>query len=102
MAPRNVKCSVCVASEGVRQGKAQVHCRAEHQKPVQEQEGAVECLMCGCWLRSRGGLAVHRCARQEQGGQTFRSTLEDQTTESLAVRSPVRETIQMRGASMQA
>ena len=27
---------------------------------------------------------MHRCARQEDGGQTFRSTLEDQTTESLA------------------
>ena len=35
------------------------------------------------------------------GEQTFRSTLEDQTTESLAVRSPVRETTRMRGASMQ-
>ena len=42
------------------------------------------------------------CARQEERGQTFRSTLEDQTTQSLAVRSPVRETTQMRGASMQA
>ena len=44
---------------------------------------------------------MHRCARQEDEGQTFRSTLEDQTTESLAVRSPVRETTRMRGASMQ-
>ena len=48
-----------------------------------------------------GGLAVHRYARQEDGGQTFRSPLEDQTTESLAVRSPVRETTWMRGACMQ-
>ena len=76
-----------------------MHCRA--QKPGQEQEGAVECLMCGYWLWSKGGLAVHRCARPEDGGQTFTSTLEDLTTESLAVRSPVRETTRMRGASMQ-
>ena len=74
---------------------------AERQKPVQEQGGAGEGLMCGRWLRSRGGLAVHQCARQEEWEQTFRSTLEDQTTESLAVRSPVRETARMRGASMQ-
>ena len=52
-------------------------------------------------VAGRGGLAVHQCARQEEWGQTFRSTLEDQTTESLAVRSPVRETTRMRGASMQ-
>ena len=45
---------------------------------------------------------MHRCARLEEGGHTFRSTMEDQTTESQAVRSPVRETTRMRGAFMQA
>ena len=40
---------------------------AGHQKPVQEQEGVVECLMRGRWLRSRRGLAVHQCARHERG-----------------------------------
>ena len=117
MVPCDVKCCVAGASGGskTRQGTSAV-CVAgasggsqtnkgtstgERQKPVQEQEGAVEGLMCGRWLRSRGGLAVHRCARQEEEGQTFRSTLEDQTTESLAVRSPVRETTRMRGATMQ-
>ena len=121
MASRDVNCSVCgrcfrresdKARHKCRQGKAQVQtrqgtsadkarhkCTAERQKPVQEQEGAVECLMYGRWLRSRGGLAVHRCARLEVGRQT-RSILEDQTTESLAVRSPVSETTRMRGASM--
>ena len=79
-------------------GGSQTRQGTERQKPVQEQEGAVEGLMCGRWLRSRGGLAVHRCARQEEEGQTFRSTLEDQTTESLAVRSPVKETTRMRVA----
>ena len=37
-----------------------------------------------------------------RGGRTFRSTLEDQTTEILAMGSPVRETTRMSGASMQA
>ena len=81
------------------QGKVQVHCRG--QKPGQEQESAVECLMCGHWLWSRGELAVHRCARPEDGGQIFTSTLENLATESLAVRSPVKETTWMRRASMQ-
>ena len=101
MAPCDVKCSVCGRCFRRESDKARHHkCTAEHQKPVQEQEGAAECLMCGRWLRSRGGLAVHRYARLEEGGQTFRYTLEDQTTESLAVRSSVRETTRMRGASM--
>ena len=45
---------------------------------------------------------MHRCARQKEGGHTFRYILEDQTTESLALTLPVRETTRMRGASMQA
>ncbi len=99
--PCDVKCSVCGKCFRRESDKARHRCTAECQKPVQVQEGAVECLMCGRWLRSRGGLAVHRRARQEEGGQTFRFTLEDQTTESLAVRSPARETTRMRGSSMQ-
>ena len=102
MASCDVKCSMCGRYFRRESDKARHKCTAECQNPVQEQEGAVECLMCGRWLGSRGELAVHQCARQEDGRQTFRSTLEDQTTESLAVRSPVRETTQMRGASMQA
>ena len=101
MVPCDVKCSMYGRCFRMESDKKRHKCTADHQKPVQEQEGAVECLMCDCLLRSRGGLAVHQCARQEDGGQTFRSTLEDQTTENLAVRSLVRETTQMRGASMQ-
>ena len=51
--------AVCVTgASGWSQTKARQKCTAEHQKPVQEQEGAVECLMCGHWLRSRGRLDV--------------------------------------------
>ena len=63
MAPCDVKCRVCGRcfrreSDKTRQSALQ----------SAEQQGAVECLMCGRWLGSRGGLAVHRCARQEGGG----------------------------------
>ena len=77
-----------------------MHCRA----PKASTRAGRCSRMLDVWslVRSKGGLAVHRCARQEEGGQTFRSTLEDQTTESLTVRSPERETTWMRGASMQA
>ena len=49
MAPRDVKCSVCGRCFKRESDK----CTVEWQKPVQEQEGAVECLMCGHWLRNR-------------------------------------------------
>ena len=65
MAPCDVKCSVCGRCFRRESDKTRNKFTAEHQKPVQEQEGAVEYLMCGHWLRSRGGLAVHQWARQE-------------------------------------
>ena len=77
MAPCDVKCNVCGRCFRRESDKARHKCTAKRQKPVQEQEGAVEYSMCGHWLRSRGGLAVHRCARQEDGGQTFTSIMED-------------------------
>ena len=60
MAPCDVKCSVCGRCFRRESDKARHKCTAERQRPVQEQEGAVECMMCGRWLRSRGGLAVHQ------------------------------------------
>ena len=35
---------------------------------MREQKGAVRCDVCGRWFRSRGGLAVHRCVREEVAG----------------------------------
>ena len=84
MVPRDVKCSVCGRCRR-ESDKARHKCTTERQKPVQEQEGAVS-RMLDVWslLKCLGGLAVHRCARQVEGGQTVRPTVEDQTTESLA------------------
>ena len=65
IAPHDVKCSVCGCFRR-ESDKVRHKYTTEHQKPGQEQEGAVECLMCGRWLRSRGGLAVCQCARQEK------------------------------------
>jgi len=37
-------------------------CIEERKLPVCQQRGAAQCLTCNRWFRSRGGLAVHRCA----------------------------------------
>ena len=37
-------------------------CRSEREKPVWEQRGATQCLVCSRWFRSKGGMAVHRCS----------------------------------------
>ena len=31
-------------------------------KPVWEQKGAVQCVACSHWFRSKGGLTVHTCS----------------------------------------
>ena len=36
-------------------------CIVERQLPLCEQPGSVQCAKCHRWLRSRGGLAVHKC-----------------------------------------
>ena len=47
MAPYDVKCSVYGRCFRRETNKARYKCTVERQNPVQEQEGAVECLMCG-------------------------------------------------------
>ena len=43
-----------------------------------EQEGAVQCVVCERWFRSRGGLAVHRCREaDEQSASTGAGVQED-------------------------
>ena len=51
---------VCEGGEGESDNKRH-KCVLEQAKPVQEQRGAVQCMTCQRWFRSRGGLAVHRC-----------------------------------------
>ena len=58
--------------------KARHKCIAERRRPVCEQPGDVKCDRCGRWLRSKGGLAVHRCRREvndlQDGQQNNRPT----------------------------
>ncbi len=39
---------------------------SERARPVEQQRGAVQCDVCGCWFRSRGGLAVLRCLPERE------------------------------------
>ena len=36
-------------------------CKSETEKPIQDQKGAVQCRKCKRWVKSRGGLSVHKC-----------------------------------------
>ena len=36
-------------------------CRVEREKPVEKQKGSVQYSWCKRWMRSKGGLAVHKC-----------------------------------------
>jgi len=58
---RDVKCDECRRTFKREADKARHNCLAEWQKPVQDQQGAVQCDVCARWFRSRDGLAVHRC-----------------------------------------
>ena len=35
-------------------------CQEEREKPVWQQRGVIECLVCERWFKSRG-VTVHRC-----------------------------------------
>ena len=60
LTPTQVECQEC--GRTFRRGDRKRHkCTWERQKPVREQQGAVQCETCLMWFRSRGGLAVHRC-----------------------------------------
>ena len=36
-------------------------CLSERRKPVEQQQGAIQCRECQRWFKSAGGLAVHNC-----------------------------------------
>ena len=61
--PAPVACSVCSRVFARPGDRARHKCKAERAKPVAEQRGACKCSQCGHWFRSRGGLAVHHCAK---------------------------------------
>ena len=62
---KNVLCNGCGRSFQRESDKAHHKCAAERKRPVCEKEGAVQCEECRRWFCSRGGLAVHRCRREE-------------------------------------
>ena len=59
--PDNYLCEQCNRSFRRESDRKRHKCLSERQKPVSLQRGAVQCPTCTRWLRSRGGLAVHRC-----------------------------------------
>ena len=63
---KGVLCSECRRCFRRERDRARHKCIAGRRRPVREQTGAVQCVSCGRWFRSRGGLAVHRCRREEE------------------------------------
>ena len=60
-AARNVICEVCHRTFSRECDKKRHKCTAERLKPVSQQKGAVQCINCNKWHRSKGGLSVHVC-----------------------------------------
>ena len=54
-------CELCQREFRSAAGFKRHKCVAERRKPLQDQEGAVQCSRCDRWFASRGGLSVHRC-----------------------------------------
>ena len=70
---RNVICMECGQAFRRESDRARHRCRSEREKPMREQAGAVQCGSCERWFRSRGGLAVRQCRRdqvEEDSAQT--------------------------------
>ena len=54
-------CELCQCEFRSAAGFKRHKCVAERRRPLQDQEGAVQCSRCDRWFASRGGLSVHRC-----------------------------------------
>ena len=59
--PPPVTCYTCDRQFARTSDRTRHKCKAERAKPVKEQKGACQCGECGRWLKSRGGLARHKC-----------------------------------------
>ncbi len=62
----DVICSVCGRNFAWPGDLKRHKCLQERQKPVKDQQGAVQCGVCQRWLRSAGGFAVHRRTHNPQ------------------------------------
>ena len=60
-ATNDVECEVCGRNFRREGDKKRHKCMNERRKPVSQQKGAVHCVTCCSWFKSRGGLAVHMC-----------------------------------------
>ena len=58
MPTKEVECVVCRRRES---DKARYKCVSEKKKLVHQQAGAIQCVNCERWFKSKGGLKVHRC-----------------------------------------
>ena len=59
---RQVTCEVCSRTFLRESDRKRHKCSSERRKPVWEQKGAVQCVACSRWFRSKGGLTVHTCS----------------------------------------
>ena len=57
---REVVCGVCSRSFRRESDRMRHKCVDERRKLVWEQKGAVQCLLCQKWFRSKGGITIHR------------------------------------------
>ena len=56
---RQVTYEVCSRTFHRESDKKRHKCSSERRKPVWEQKGAVQCVACSHWFRSKGRLTVH-------------------------------------------
>ena len=67
-----VECGVCGRTFRRESDQKRHKCVNERRKPVSQQKGAVECVTCHRWFRSRGGgLAVHVCRPGSLGSPQY-------------------------------
>jgi len=59
--PGTGQCGVCKRWFCREADKARHKCTSERDKPIEQQQGSVQCPTCGRRFRSKGGVAVHHC-----------------------------------------
>ena len=61
MLANEAECVMCGRTFRRESDKARDKCISERKKPIHQQAGAIQCLNCERWLKSKGGLKVHKC-----------------------------------------
>ena len=60
-----IYCAVCERTFSRIDDLKRHKCLAERSLPVEEQQGATQCLVCHRWFCSRGGFAIHKYSAAE-------------------------------------